>query len=200
MCSAGSSIADAWRAAHPREDLRARFGLGAEEWLVTNVGSVTERKGQHVFARAVDLLWRRHPDLAARTRCVMLGGGQSAFDQALAATLAELDRPNRVVYLVAFSLAIAATAFLVAPVSAHRLLFRRRAKASLVTFADRCARAGLGCLALSVSSVTFLIFDVLVGTAAAVAAALVAAGLFLANWVVLPLGARRGHPVRRPHR
>jgi hypothetical protein len=110
----------------------------------------------------------------------------------------EVDRSNRVVYLVAFSLAIAATAFLVAPVSAHRLLFRRRAKASLVRFGDRCARAGLGCLALSVSSVTFLIFDVVAGVGAAVAAAVVAFGLFLTNWVALPLGFRRGHPVHDP--
>ena len=110
----------------------------------------------------------------------------------------EVDRSNRVVYLVAFSLAIAATACLVAPVSAHRLLFRRRAKASLVRFGDRCARAGLGCLALSVSSVTFLIFDVVVSAGAAVAAAVVAFGLFLINWVALPLGFRRGHPVHDP--
>lgn len=101
-------------------------------------------------------------------------------------------------YLVAFSLAITATAFLVAPVSAHRLLFRRRAKASLVTFGDRCARAGLGCLALSVSTVTFLIFDVVAGDAAAVTAAALALALFVANWVVVPLGGRRGHPVHRP--
>jgi hypothetical protein len=110
----------------------------------------------------------------------------------------EVDPSNRVVYLVAFSLAITATAFLVAPVSAHRLLFRRRAKASLVTFGDRCARAGLGCLALSVSTVTFLIFDVVAGDAAAVTAAALALALFVANWVVVPLGGRRGHPVHRP--
>ena len=110
----------------------------------------------------------------------------------------EVDRSNRVVYLVAFSLAIAATAFLVAPVSAHRLLFRRRAKGSLVGFGDRCARAGLACLALSVSSVTFLIFDVVVSPAAAVAAAVVAFALFVTNWVALPLGFRRGHPEHGP--
>jgi hypothetical protein len=104
---------------------------------------------------------------------------------------ADIEPANRVVYLVAFSLAIAATAFLVAPVSAHRLLFRRRAKEELVGLAHGCAQAGLACLGLSVCAVTFLIFDVVVSHWAAVVAAAAAIALFATNWVLLPLGAKR---------
>ncbi len=89
---------DAWRAAHPREGLRTGFQLKPGELLVTNVGSVCDRKGQHIFARAVDLLWRRQPELAARTRFVMLGGGDTPFDRVLADLLAQLSRPNLVVH------------------------------------------------------------------------------------------------------
>ncbi len=85
---------DAWRAAHPRESLRARFNLRPGELLVTNVGTVSDRKGQHTFARTVDLLWRRHPQIAARTRFVLLGGRQSPFDDLLRDLLAALGRPN----------------------------------------------------------------------------------------------------------
>lgn len=85
---------DRWRAQNPRETLRAKFQLAPGELLVTNIGTVCERKGQHIFARAVDLLWRRHPGLAARTRFVMLGGGDSTFDASLAELLVALDRPN----------------------------------------------------------------------------------------------------------
>ena len=85
---------DAWRAQNPRGALRARFNLRPGEMLVTNVGTVCDRKGQHIFARAVDLLWRRHPALAARTRFVMLGGGDTPFDAVLADLLAHLGRPN----------------------------------------------------------------------------------------------------------
>lgn len=85
---------DAWRAQNPSEALRARFNLRPGELLVTNVGTVCDRKGQHIFARAVDLLWRRYPALAARTRFVMLGGGRTPFDDALADLLAHLARPN----------------------------------------------------------------------------------------------------------
>ena len=85
---------DAWRAANAREALRAKFNLRADELLVTNVGTVCDRKGQHIFARAVDLLWRRYPALAARTRFVMLGGGDTPFDAVLADLLAHLGRAN----------------------------------------------------------------------------------------------------------
>jgi len=88
---------DAWQRQHPRDDLRARFDLKSTEWLVTNVGTVSNRKGQHIFARAVDLLWRRHPALAAQTRFVMLGGGATPFDALLGDLLGHLDRANLVV-------------------------------------------------------------------------------------------------------
>ena len=85
---------DAWRAKHPRATLRAQFGLQPHELLVTNVGTVCDRKGQHIFARAVDLLWRRYPALAARTRFIMLGGGETPFDAVLADLLTHLGRTN----------------------------------------------------------------------------------------------------------
>ena len=89
---------DQWRANHPREALRERFALMPGELLVTNVGTVSGRKGQHIFARAVDLLWQRHPALAARTRFVMLGGRESTFDTLLRELLQQLNRPNLVVH------------------------------------------------------------------------------------------------------
>ena len=89
---------DQWRAKHPHPTLRAPFGLAPGELLVTNVGTVSGRKGQHIFARAVDLLWQRHPALAARTRFVMLGGRHSSFDAMLGDLLGQLNRPNLVVH------------------------------------------------------------------------------------------------------
>ena len=103
----------------------------------------------------------------------------------------ELEQANRAVFLMAFALAVIATAFLVAPVSAHRLLFRRGQKAWLVNLANTCARLGLLALALAVCAVAFVIFDVVAGTAAAIGASAVALLLFVVNWLVLPLGVRR---------
>ena len=103
----------------------------------------------------------------------------------------EIEDLNRAVFLVAFGLAVVATAFLVAPVSAHRLMFRKGEKAALVTLAHRCARVGLVTLALAVSAVAFVIFDVVTDTGVAVVAAGAALVLFVVNWLVLPLGILR---------
>ena len=77
----------------------------------------------------------------------------------------EIEDVNRRVYLVAFCLTVVATAFLVAPVASHRLLFHQHEKGTLVAIANVCARIGLVALALAVSSVAFIIFDVVTGPA-----------------------------------
>ena len=96
---------------------------------------------------------------------------------------------QRTAYLIALGSAIIATTLLVAPVSAHRLMFRRHAKAQLVRLADASARAGLVMLAISISSATFLIFDV-VGRGLALAATTIAVIVFAVNWLVVPLTLR----------
>jgi len=85
---------DRWKAAQNRDVLRQRFGLRVDELLVCNIGTVSDRKGQHTFARAVDLFCRRHPALAARTRFILLGGRESAFDHMLGDVLTELALPS----------------------------------------------------------------------------------------------------------
>ena len=103
----------------------------------------------------------------------------------------EIDEVDRQVYLVAFCLTVVATAFLVAPVASHRLLFRRHEKATLVAIAHVCARIGLVALALAVSSVAFVIFDVLTSTRGAVVATVASLLLFLVNWLLLPVSVLR---------
>ncbi|MFJ4105884.1 DUF6328 family protein [Oerskovia enterophila] len=99
----------------------------------------------------------------------------------------ELDHTQRTIYLCLVVLSVLATGLLVAPVSLHRLLFRKHLKMRLVTSADRLARVGLVVLALVVAGTVLLIFDVVVGPAAAVIAAVGALVLFALLWVALPL-------------
>jgi glycosyltransferase involved in cell wall biosynthesis len=89
---------DRWRAAQDRAALREAFGVRGDGLLVCNIGTVSDRKGQHTFARAVDLFNRRHPGLAARTRFVLLGGRDTPFDTMLAGALADLRLPNLAVH------------------------------------------------------------------------------------------------------
>jgi hypothetical protein len=98
----------------------------------------------------------------------------------------ELTDDQRHIYLVIVTLAATATALLIAPVTAHRLLFRRHARAELVRAAHYFAFLGSLMLGLALSGVTLFIFDVTVGRRAG----LVAGGLSLTGavllWIVLP--------------
>jgi hypothetical protein len=95
------------------------------------------------------------------------------------------------VFLAAVAFGTLATLLVVAPVTAHRMLFREHAKDLLVDFADAFAKAGLICLGVTVTLVTSLVFGFVGGVAAGVAAAAVCAAAFLVLWLVLPLRLRR---------
>jgi len=85
---------DRFRAENSRAQLRTRLGVAPDRLLVVNIGSVCNRKGQHIFARAVDLLWRRNPALAARGEFLMVGGRATAYDAAIVDLLGYLNRDN----------------------------------------------------------------------------------------------------------
>jgi hypothetical protein len=106
---------------------------------------------------------------------------------------AELSATYRTVFLTAFVLATMATALLVAPVSSHRLLFRKHEKDMLVDTTDLFAKAGLLALALTMAAVVLLIFGVVVGTQAGVVASALVLAFFVALWVLLPVALLRRH-------
>ena len=105
----------------------------------------------------------------------------------------DLSSEQRGFYLVLVLLAAVTTGLMVAPVSMHRLLFRKGAKSTLVTSADRLMRVGLVFLALVVSGVVYLVFDVVVGPPAAMLAAGALLVLLALAWFALPgvLGRRQ---------
>jgi hypothetical protein len=90
-------------------------------------------------------------------------------------------------FVVAVAFAALSTLLMVAPVSLHRLLFRRHLKRSLVDVSDVLAKAGLICLAVTITLVTGLVFGFVLGETAGAAAILAAAAAFISFWVILPL-------------
>lgn len=47
---------DAFAAAHTKAELRRKHGLDPDAVIIVNIGSICERKGQHIFIRAIELL------------------------------------------------------------------------------------------------------------------------------------------------
>ena len=90
---------DEFRTHHDRATLRARLGLRPEDLVVVNIGNVCDRKGQHDFVRAAELLWRREPALAARGRFFMVGGNQTPYNQDVARLLPGQRCPHHVIVM-----------------------------------------------------------------------------------------------------
>lgn len=97
---------------------------------------------------------------------------------------------QRDVYFAALSLALIATAFLIAPTALHRLNFRAHDKEAIVVISNRLVIAGTGVLALAMISVMMLISDVLFGVLATVVFSVLSALVFALLWVALPLSRR----------
>jgi len=73
---------ETYRAANSRAALRAKLGLPADALVIANIGSVCERKGQHIYVRAIALLERElaaaGPALPPR-RYLMVGGREGIY-------------------------------------------------------------------------------------------------------------------------
>ncbi|HRI81222.1 MAG TPA: glycosyltransferase family 4 protein [Opitutaceae bacterium] len=84
---------DAFAAAHDPATLRRKHGLDPDAVLVVNIGSVCERKGQHVFIQAVELLKeelaRTYP--GKKIQFLMVGARPGLFLETLKEELARLN-------------------------------------------------------------------------------------------------------------
>jgi O-antigen/teichoic acid export membrane protein len=100
---------------------------------------------------------------------------------------ARLGPEQHGIYLATLVATTLAAVCLIAPVSHHRVLFARRRKPELVASSARLAALGLIFLCLSMTGAVFLIFDVVVGTAVGIGAAVVLAVIFMLLWYVHPM-------------
>jgi hypothetical protein len=101
-----------------------------------------------------------------------------------------LDRFDVTVYTVTLLATALATIALIAPVSFHRLVFRRRQKSALIVVADRLLLLGLALLVLAISSAVLLILDVVLGRWQGLAGGGLVAVVGALTWYGLPVWAR----------
>jgi hypothetical protein len=103
----------------------------------------------------------------------------------------QLDGLMRTVYLVTVACSIGATVLLVAPVSMHRLLFRRHRLNTLVAAAHNYAMVGLMLLGVALAGVAVVIFDTVIGRRDAWIAGGATLLALAAFWYLTPLIGRR---------
>jgi hypothetical protein len=100
---------------------------------------------------------------------------------------AETTELQRDTFMVALLSTTAGSVFLIAPTAYHRIRFRDRDKEAMLKLSNRFAIIGMVFLALGMSSVVFLVTDLIFkGGVTAVVTALTA-GLFAGVWFALPL-------------
>lgn len=106
----------------------------------------------------------------------------------------DVEDLQRNAYLTTVACAIAATGFLIAPVSLHRLVFRRHLRRRMVTVAHYLALIGMALLACAIVGVVFLTFGLVTGNAGGGIAGALAALLLILLWAALPLRLRSHSP------
>jgi hypothetical protein len=104
-----------------------------------------------------------------------------------------LDDFQRTSYLIVLCGSVLTTALVVAPAAYHRILFRHRARLWLVEAANQCARAGLVLMAVTISGVLFLAFDLVAGRTPAIVSLAAALASFATLWGLTPLVRHRRH-------
>jgi Family of unknown function (DUF6328) len=119
-----------------------------------------------------------------------------------------LDHGQRILYVIALTLASVATALLLGPVAYHRLVFRLHLKRHLIYAANVMAIAGLATVGLTICSAVLLVLSyVAKGLPAALVTAFTVI-LFAGLWFGLPLSRRLRRPtaagysqqIRQPER
>jgi hypothetical protein len=110
----------------------------------------------------------------------------------------QLTHTQVIIYLTSVMLSITSTGLLLAPVSIHRFVFRLHERRELVKEAGYLAQGGIATLALAITSVVTLVFDVTEGETVGYTMGAVTFAALGLLWLVIPLRlrrrARRTHP------
>lgn len=73
---------EAFKRTHTKAALRRKYGYGDNETIIANIGTVCERKGQHIFIRTIDTFMRQYAD-AAKYRFLFVGGRPGEYQDSL---------------------------------------------------------------------------------------------------------------------
>jgi hypothetical protein len=95
------------------------------------------------------------------------------------------------IYLVLVGFSALATVLAIAPVSLHRALFRQGAKTRIVHIANLLLIAALAAVGLTLTGTALLVFDVVLGDPAGIAAGAITFVITGLAWAALPAVTKR---------
>jgi hypothetical protein len=98
----------------------------------------------------------------------------------------DLEQSTEIAYLVTVCSAILSAGLLISPVAFHRVLFGKSEKEWLIGAANNAARAGLAMMAVTMTGVMFVVFDLVVGRTGAVLSSSITAAVLVTLWLVVP--------------
>ncbi len=84
---------EAFQRTHDRATLRRKHGLADNETIIANIGTVCERKGQHIFLRAIDH-FNHHQGHRGKFRFILVGARPGIYLDLLLRDLKRLGLPN----------------------------------------------------------------------------------------------------------
>ena len=84
---------ETFRRTHERAALRRKHGIAEDEIVIANIGTVCERKGQHIFLRAIDH-FNHHHGHRGKFRFIMVGARPGIYLDLLQRDLTRLSLPN----------------------------------------------------------------------------------------------------------
>jgi O-antigen biosynthesis protein len=84
---------DEFRRQHTRAEMRKKHGFADDEVVIANIGTICERKGQHIFIRAIDH-FNNNQGHRGKFRFVMVGARPGIYLDLLWRDLKRLGLPN----------------------------------------------------------------------------------------------------------
>jgi glycosyltransferase involved in cell wall biosynthesis len=73
---------EAFKRANSKAALRRKYGYADDETIIANIGTVCERKGQHIFIRTIDLFMREYAR-GGKYRFLFVGGRPGEYQDSL---------------------------------------------------------------------------------------------------------------------
>jgi glycosyltransferase involved in cell wall biosynthesis/GT2 family glycosyltransferase len=83
-----------FRQSHSKTELRAKYAIDRNAIFLLMVGTICERKGQHILVEAIKELTTQYPELESKLYCAIVGGSVPSYLNFVKHQIKKLNLPN----------------------------------------------------------------------------------------------------------